>query len=124
MRGPIGVDGADVASEDESNEQKDSVQGLASCLRRMVEQLPEPYREAMKLADFDGVPQQAIADRMGISLSGAKSRVQRGRQQLREMISDCCKVERDVRGNVLNHETTERSRHYCGDEDGSAQCGH
>ena len=91
---------------------------------RMVERLPEPYREAMKLADFEGLSQQEVADRTGVSLSGAKSRVQRARRQLREMILDCCHVERDVRGNVVDYETTERTPRYCcGGDDGKPPCG-
>jgi RNA polymerase sigma-70 factor (ECF subfamily) len=105
-------------------EQREVVRELTPCLVRMVEQLPEPYREAMKLADFEGLSQQEIADRAGISLSGAKSRVQRARQQLREMILDCCQIERDGRGNVMDYETTERSSRYCGDDqDGKPKCG-
>jgi RNA polymerase sigma-70 factor (ECF subfamily) len=60
---------------------------------------------------------------MGISLSGAKSRVQRARQQLREMIHDCCQIERDGRGNVFDYQSTERSSRYCGDDQGKPQCG-
>lgn len=101
-----------------------AVRELMPCLTRMVELLPEPYREATKLADFEGLGQQEIADRMGISLSGAKSRVQRARQQLREMILDCCKVERDARGNVMDYDATERSARYCGTDDtGKPPCG-
>jgi RNA polymerase sigma-70 factor (ECF subfamily) len=96
---------------------------LAPCLLRMVEHLADPYKEAMKLADFEGLTQQEIAQRAGISLSGAKSRVQRAREQLRKMILDCCDVERDRRGNVIDFETTERSPRYCGDADGRPQCG-
>jgi RNA polymerase sigma-70 factor (ECF subfamily) len=110
---------ADAAADD----QRDAVAALTPCLVRMVEQLPEPYRQAMKLVDFDGSSQQELADRVGISLSGAKSRVQRARQQLREMITDCCRIERDGRGNVMDYETTKRSGNYCGDEQGRPQCG-
>ena len=45
--------------------------------------------------------QQALADRLGISLSGAKSRVQRAREQLKEMMHECCTFEFDGRGRVL-----------------------
>jgi RNA polymerase sigma-70 factor (ECF subfamily) len=108
-------DHADIADVDPADnpaeaEQQAALRDLTSCLLRMVKQLPEPYREAMKLADIAGLSQQEVADRTGISLSGAKSRVQRARQQLREMILDCCKVERDGRGNVVDYETTERSQ--------------
>lgn len=112
-----------VADTGRDEQQQEVVRDLTPCLMRMVEQLPEPYREAMKLADFEELSQQEVADRMCISLSGAKSRVQRARQQLREMIHDCCKIERDGRGNIMDYETTERSSRYCGDEDGTPRCG-
>lgn len=103
---------------------RQEIAGLLPCLMRMVEQLPEPYREAMRLADIDGLSQQAVADRAGISLSGAKSRVQRARATLRDMIQDCCNIERDGRGYAFDYEPTERSARYCGTEDGGTpRCG-
>ncbi len=74
---------------------------VAGWLPRMIEQLPKDYRHAVELYELKGVPQQAIADRLGISLSGAKSRIQRGRQKLKVLLLDCCSFERDVRGNVV-----------------------
>ena len=118
---------ADIADVDPAADEEvarhDAIAALTPCLVRMVEQLPEPYREAMKLADVEGLSQQEVADRAGISLSGAKSRVQRARQQLREMILDCCNVDRDCRGNIVDYQTTDRSSRYCGDDDGTPQCG-
>jgi RNA polymerase sigma-70 factor (ECF subfamily) len=108
---------------DTGSENTDVLRELAPCLLRMVERLPEPYRQAMTLADFEGLTHQQLADRTGISLTAAKSRVQRARQQMREMIQDCCRLQRDGRGNVMDYETTERSRQYCGDADGKPQCG-
>jgi RNA polymerase sigma-70 factor (ECF subfamily) len=43
-----------------------------------------------------------LAKRLGISVSGAKSRVQRGRQQLKEMLLECCEFEFDRRGRVYD----------------------
>lgn len=96
---------------------------LTPCLQRMVELLPEPYRGALKMADFEGRGQQEVADLTGVSLSGAKSRVQRARTMLREMLHDCCQITRDGRGSVLDFERTERSARYCSGDDGKAQCG-
>ena len=123
LRNHTKVDAIEPADEAAETQQQDALHELAPCLARMVEHLPDPYREAMKLADFEGLSQQEVADRAGISLSGAKSRVQRARQMLREMIQDCCRIERDGRGNVVDYETTDRSAHYCGDADGNPQCG-
>src|SRR5688572_20923869 len=112
----------DIAAETEDDGQANAIADLSPCLVRMVELLPEPYREAMKQADFEGLNRQEIADRAGVSLSGAKSRVQRARTMLREMVQDCCALERDGRGNVMDFERTERSARYCGDENGTPQC--
>lgn len=100
---------------DDAAEERDALRELTPCLLMMMRQLPEPYREAMRLADFEGLDQQEVALRLGISHSGAKSRVQRARRQLREMILDCCNVVRDGRGGVADYETTERTARYCGD---------
>ena len=128
-RARAGRDHADVADADpvagsaDADDAAAAARELSPCVLRMVEQLPDPYREALKLADFEGLSQQEIADRAGVSLSGAKSRIQRARQQLREMLLDCCRVERDRRGNVIDFETTDRSARYCGDSEGKPQCG-
>ena len=116
------IENVDAAAESDEGGDAGPQQQLARCLARMVEHLPEPYREAMKLADVEGLSQQEVAARAGVSLSGAKSRVQRARQQLREMILDCCNVERDGRGGVVDMERTERSARYCGDGDGGSRC--
>lgn len=91
-----------------------SVAALSGCVARMVRNLPGPYRQALELADLQGRPQQAVADEIGISLSGFKSRVQRGRQQLRAMFSQCCRIEREEDGWSMRR--TGRSIDFCGAE--------
>ena len=66
---------------------------VLSWLRPLAESLPEPHRRALLLADFDGHPQQHVADALGLSLSGAKSRVQRARVALGQALRACCAVE-------------------------------
>ena len=77
---------------------------LAACLGRMVGQLPEKYREAIELAELEDSTQSQVAARLGLSLSGAKSRVQRGRKQLKKMLLSCCDVEFDSRRRVLDYQ--------------------
>jgi RNA polymerase sigma-70 factor (ECF subfamily) len=76
-------------------------EGLPAALRRMVEMLPERYREAILWTEFEGFTQQEVAVRLGISLSGAKSRVQRGRALLKTMLLECCQFEFDRRGGIM-----------------------
>lgn len=64
-----------------------------ACLLPMIETLPETYRNAVLWSEIDSLPQREVAERLGISLSGAKSRVQRRREKLRAIVLDCCHVE-------------------------------
>lgn len=75
---------------------------LAGCLRSMINTLPEIYSQALILTELDGLTQKQFAERMGISLSGAKSRVQRAREKLKEEILKCCRYEFDKYGNIIS----------------------
>ena len=77
---------------------------LARCLVPLLDALPEPYRQALRLAEFEGATQREVGARLGLSLSGAKSRVQRARKMLREVLLKCCRVELDRRGGVVDYE--------------------
>jgi RNA polymerase sigma-70 factor, ECF subfamily len=66
---------------------------LAECVRPLIAGLPEVYRTALVLSDLDGLPQKAVAERLGLSLSATKSRVQRGRERLRRELLACCDIE-------------------------------
>ena len=78
-------------------------------LTAMIAQLPNTYRDAVELYELKGMPQQQIADTLGISLSGAKSRVQRGRDKLKALLFECCSFERDCRGNIIGYLQHNRS---------------
>ena len=65
--------------------------------------------EAVELYELKRCSQQEIADHLQISLSGAKSRIQRGRAKLREMLFDCCSFDRDSRGNIIDYRLNERT---------------
>ncbi len=74
---------------------------LAACMEPLLGQLPARYREAIALTELDGVTQSEAASKLGLSTSGMKSRVQRGRARLKILLLDCCHVELDRRGAVL-----------------------
>lgn len=81
---------------------------VAEYLVTLVERLPSPYRETLELAELEGLTQQATADALGISLSGAKSRIQRGREKLRALLDECCRIGVDARGQVIDCEPRQR----------------
>jgi RNA polymerase sigma-70 factor, ECF subfamily len=77
---------------------------LAASLSGMINDLPEKYRQALSLTTFEGLTQQEVAERLGLSLSGAKSRVQRAREKLKDALLDCCHFEFDRYGAVLDYQ--------------------
>ena len=76
---------------------------LSKAVRDMMDGLPPVHREALHLTEYEGLTQKELAHKLGISLSGAKSRVQRARSRLKAMLLDCCHFELDRRGRVTNY---------------------
>ena len=105
------VDAADVAAA--NDDAPTPAAELSQCVRQIIARLPSEYAEALTLTDLEGLSQQQLADRIGLSLSAAKSRVQRGREKLGAMILDCCQVERNRAGAVVDYQTTPRTPKYC-----------
>jgi RNA polymerase sigma-70 factor (ECF subfamily) len=101
----------------EAAENDPEIEGLKASFRRMIYSLPEPYRDALVLTELEGLTQKELAERLGISLSGAKSRVQRARDQLKEMLNECCTFEFDRRGKVI--ECQPRARGGCRECEGT-----
>ena len=88
---------------------------INNCLLPMIESLPDPYRESVRLSEIQGKTQKEVAEKQGISLSGAKSRVQRGRAMIKELMFGCCHFEFDKQGNVIDYERKAGSDCQCED---------
>ena len=82
--------------------ERDAEQTIAGDLRGMVDDLPDKYRQALLLTEFEGLTQVEMADKLGLSVSGAKSRVQRARGMLRDELLACCHFEFDRRGHMID----------------------
>ena len=91
------IEVSEVEFESEPAPLKDCV---SHCLGEMVLTLPEKYRDAM-LAEVEGLPQKDLAQKLNISYSGAKSRIQRARTMLKEMMVEKYNIKMDRYGNVL-----------------------
>ena len=89
----------------ETDEEEMTRRDLSTCLLPMIEVLPPTYRDALRLSLIDGLKQKQIAEKLGLSLSGAKSRVQRGRAMIRNVFLDCCHIELDHRGTMVAYES-------------------
>jgi RNA polymerase sigma-70 factor (ECF subfamily) len=77
-----------------------AVDALSQCLPRVLSELSAVDRLAITFCDIEGNSQQALAEHLGISLPGAKSRIQRARKRLREQLVCACRVTFDDEGDV------------------------
>jgi RNA polymerase sigma-70 factor (ECF subfamily) len=76
------------------------VDDLSQCLPRVLSELSEADRLAITLCDIEGGSQQELADCLGISLSGAKSRIQRARRRLKDRMKTGCQIQFNEHGDV------------------------
>ncbi|PTX91888.1 hypothetical protein DB346_23305 [Verrucomicrobia bacterium LW23] len=82
---------------------------LAAYVRGVVEGLPLLYRDALRFTDYEGRSQVQLAESAGITVSAAKSRVQRARKEVQKIIEACCHVETDRYGDVVEMRKREPS---------------
>lgn len=95
---------SDVEADAEEEERSRLERVLATYVAYLAGQLPEPYREAIRLTELEGRTQREAAERVGVPLSTLKSRVQRGRERLRGELDACCQVGLDARGRLQSCE--------------------
>ncbi|MDX5422599.1 MAG: RNA polymerase sigma factor SigZ [Hymenobacteraceae bacterium] len=89
---------------------EDTRHEVEALVEPLINLLPPEYAEALRLSELEEVSQKEIAERLGISYSGAKSRVQRGREKLKALFMECCHLEFSHDGQVIGASVKESCR--------------
>ena len=92
-----------VESSDDEDITDRAIEEFSRCIEPLLGEVPQPYREAIALTELGGMTRKDAAARLGMSVSGMKARVQRGRGKLKDVLLDCCHVEFDHRGGLLDY---------------------
>ncbi|MHC4295327.1 MAG: RNA polymerase sigma factor SigZ [Planctomycetota bacterium] len=92
------------AASDEPDIVREAREEFTGCLEPLLNELPEHYRQAITLTELNGVTQKDAAAQLGLSVSGVKARVRRGRGKFKDVILDCCNVELDRRGGLVDYQ--------------------
>ncbi|HZG14080.1 MAG TPA: RNA polymerase sigma factor SigZ [Candidatus Bathyarchaeia archaeon] len=79
----------------------DFSQEVLICMKEAIPELPEVYQDALKLF-LGGLTHKQVSEKLAISLSATKSRIQRGRERLRRKLTGCCHIEADLYGNIVD----------------------
>ena len=86
----------DGASADNFNKE------IGEYLKTVIFELPNKYQEALLLYEFENLKHKEIAEKLQISVSGSKTRVQRAREMVKLMVAQCCNFEFDAYGNIID----------------------
>jgi RNA polymerase sigma-70 factor (ECF subfamily) len=89
---PAVISGGTTISGDEKQA---PIVDLQSCLPRVLSELCEEDRDVIQCCDLNGMSQADYALLRAISTAGAKSRIQRARQKLKQHLTVACQVKLD-----------------------------
>jgi len=79
----------------------DHTKELENCIHHFIDRLPDEYRDIILDSEIKGIKQKDLAEKYNLAYPSVRSRVQRGRAKLKDMFLDCCNIELDRRGNIL-----------------------
>ena len=86
---------APVLVDDAEIDQRLVIDEMNSCVREVIDSLPEDYRMALVLHDLEGQTAAQTAEIVGCSLATAKIRIHRARLRLKEALNQQCNFYRD-----------------------------
>ena len=92
----------------------DTTKGLDKCLGNFIQKLPEQYRDIIIDSEIKGIRQKDLVDKYDIAYPSVRSRIQRGRKQLKELLLNCCHIEADSRGNIIHSAQKNNCDDVCG----------
>jgi RNA polymerase sigma-70 factor, ECF subfamily len=92
----------DISDSFTNEEYNDTTKGLDCCLIDFVNQLPDEYRDIIIDVELRGVKQKDLAEKYDLAYPSIRSRVQRGREKLKQILLQCCHIKWDNRGNILD----------------------
>lgn len=87
-----------------SEEKEESSQDFRKSLIPFIHTLSDSEQDALNKTVFGGMSQKEYAENNDLSYSALKSKIQRARVKLKKEFVQCCKIESDSYGNILDNE--------------------
>ena len=99
----------EVESVQEIAEENDNMNNeiLKCCLKLFLHELPDKYKEPLEMYELKGLKHREISEKLNITMSGSKTRIQRARKKLRKAYTECCEIESDIYGNIVEYKQKE-----------------
>lgn len=84
------------------NDDYDVYQEANEIVKPLMQLLPEKYAIPLQLSDIEELKQKEVAQKLNLSLTATKSRIQRARSLLKAKIIECSNLEKDEKGNLIS----------------------
>lgn len=91
----------------------EAINELSNCVLPFVNLLPADYQTIMKLSELENVSQKEIAKRLDLNYTTVRSKVQRGRLKLKNLIADCCTVIQGGKGGIIDYKKKNNCKEDC-----------
>ena len=88
----------------EEEDSKVVVEELSGCVSAFIKELPEEYQKIMQMSELENIAQKDIAEQLDMNYVTVRSKVQRGRQRLKHIFTDCCTILQGGKGSILEYE--------------------
>jgi len=82
-------------------DQEHILKEMNACIRGIIDQLPDTYRSALLLSEFEGFTAPEIATMLDVSVETVKIRLHRARTRLRQAMECQCDLYRDERNELM-----------------------
>lgn len=99
---PVDIKKLDKGLEGDNNSENMNEE-ISKCLEKMIFELPEKYQEVIELYDMKGMKHKEISEKLNVTISGSKMKVQRSKAKLKEILLQCCDFEVDAFGNIIDY---------------------
>jgi RNA polymerase sigma-70 factor, ECF subfamily len=98
----------------EEEQYSDNTKGMDKCVRGFIDQLPEEYKSIIVDSELKGIPQKELSKKYDLEYVTLRSRVQRGRERIHKMFTNCCSIQTDKRGNIIEASYKTSCESSCG----------
>ncbi len=101
---------------EEDNNSDNINEEISKCLEKMIFELPKKYQEVIELYDMKGMKHKEISEKLDVTISCSKMRVQRAKAKLKVILLECCDFEVDIYGNIIDYKQKKTEYKRCGNK--------
>ncbi len=109
-------------SIEEELDEQDVTLELSEHIRTFIDQLPEEYRNIMTLSELDNIPQKEIAASLSMNYVTVRSKIQKGRMKLKDLLTDCCTITQGGKGSIIEYKSNHNIKHSIYSDKDKKQC--